>query len=77
MKIVTVHEAKTTLSKLIQQALTGEDVIIARGDDPVVRLTPIGAPAPARTFGALKGRLSVTSRFFEPLPPEELEGWDP
>jgi prevent-host-death family protein len=76
MKIVTVHEAKTTLSKLIQRVLAGEEVIIARGDEPVVRLIPIAASAPARTFGALKGRFTVTGRFFEPLPAEELDAWE-
>lgn len=76
MAIVTVHQAKTTLSKLIQQALAGEEVIIARGDEPVVRLVPIAAPAPARVFGALRGELKVTRAYFEPLPDEELEAWE-
>lgn len=75
MTVVTVHQAKTTLSKLIQKALAGEEVIIARGDTPAVRLIPVALPAPARTFGALKGQLEVTPSFFEPLPPEELASW--
>jgi len=41
MKIVKVHQAKTTLSKLIEQALAGEEVVIARGDIPVVQLAPV------------------------------------
>ncbi|QCI79406.1 hypothetical protein E6W36_07190 [Hankyongella ginsenosidimutans] len=41
MAVFTVHEAKTHLSRLIQQALNGEDVVIARGSKPVVRLTAV------------------------------------
>lgn len=75
MARVTVHQAKTTLSKLIQKALAGEEVIIARGEIPVVRLIPVEAAAPARVFGALKGQLSVPASFFEPLPADELRAW--
>lgn len=43
MKTVTIHEAKTNLSRLIEKACRGEEIIIAHGPDPVVRLVPIGA----------------------------------
>lgn len=76
MKIVKVHEAKTTLSKLIERALAGEEVVIARGDTPVVRLQPLDSAPPRRRFGALKGKLTVTRAFFEPLPPDELAQWE-
>jgi prevent-host-death family protein len=75
MPRVTVHTAKTQLSRLIARALAGEDVIIARGATPVVRLVPIDAPTPKRTPGTLRGHLCVTEAFFEPLPPDELAGW--
>ena len=53
MAQVTVHEAKTHLSRLIHRAQAGEEVIIARGDTPVVRLVAIdGAPQPRRLGGA-------------------------
>ena len=76
MKIAKVHQAKTTLSKLIEQALAGEEVVIARGDTPVVHLVPVAAQPPRRMCGTLKGKLAVTETFFEPLPPDELAGWD-
>jgi antitoxin (DNA-binding transcriptional repressor) of toxin-antitoxin stability system len=76
MKIVKVHQAKTTLSKLIEQALAGEEVVIARGDTPVVQLAPVDTQPPRRVFGALKGKLHVSPAFFEPLPPDELAAWD-
>lgn len=73
---ITVHEAKTQLSKLIDRACAGEDVIISRGDTPVVRLVPVTAPKPRRKFGAMKGRASTTRAFFDALPDEELEAWE-
>jgi antitoxin (DNA-binding transcriptional repressor) of toxin-antitoxin stability system len=76
MKPVTVHVAKTQLSKLIERACAGEDVVIARGRTPVVRLVPVGKVPPRRRFGAMRGRAGTTRAFFAPLPPEELEGWE-
>ena len=77
MKAVTVHKAKTTLSQLIAAAEAGEDVIIQRGADPVVRLVPVNRAEPRRQFGALAGKVSIGAEFFEPLPDEELRGWEP
>ncbi len=76
MATVTVHAAKTNLSRLIEQALRGEEVIIARGDKPVVRLVPVDAPKPRRRFGSLKGQIEVPDSFFEPLSEEELRLWE-
>jgi prevent-host-death family protein len=76
MKTVTVHQAKTNLSRLIQEAEQGEEIIIARGADPVVRLVPLGAVKGQRQPGSLKGRLRVDRRFFEPLPAAELKAWE-
>jgi prevent-host-death family protein len=74
MKIVTVHAAKTHLSRLIEEALEGKEIVIARGRTPVARLVPVAAPA--RKFGAMRGRARVTRAFFEPLPEGELAGWE-
>ncbi len=73
--IVTVHQAKTQLSKLIASALAGEEVVIARGPTPVVRLTPVDPGRRARVFGAMKGRIALSDAFFEPLPDDELALW--
>ena len=54
--IFTVHQAKTQLSKLIASALEGEEVVIARGAKPVVKLTPVDALPKKRVFGSMKGR---------------------
>jgi prevent-host-death family protein len=77
-KTVTVHEAKTNLSKLLVQVQAGEDVVIAKGRDPVARLVSIKPPAAPkrRVPGRLKGLIAIDERFFEPLPDEELARWD-
>ena len=76
MTTVTVHVAKTRLSQLIAQVEAGEEIVILRGTEPVVRLVPAGEPPPRRVFGALAGKVVVTDAFFEPLPADELAGWE-
>jgi prevent-host-death family protein len=76
MKTFTIHEAKTNLSKLIEQACQGEEVVIARGPEPVVRLVPIADVKGHRQPGALRGKLRVGPEFFEPLSDEELARWE-
>ena len=76
MKTFTIHEAKTNLSKLIEQACQGEEVVIARGPAPVVRLVPISDVKGRRQPGALRGKLRVGPEFFEPLADEELARWE-
>jgi prevent-host-death family protein len=75
-RIHTIHAAKTNLSKLVERAEAGDEVVIARGKTPVVRLTPVNSTPPRRRFGSMRGRATVTRAFFEPLPPEELERWE-
>ena len=60
---------------MIEKACAGEEIVIARGKTPVVKLVPTKARKPHRQFGAMKGRARVTKAFFEPLPEEELEAW--
>lgn len=53
MTTVSIHAAKTQLSRLIQQALAGEEVVIARRDKPLVRLQVLAEAREPRRFGAL------------------------
>jgi len=76
MKTFNIHEAKTNLSKLIEEACKGEEVVIARGPQPVVRLVPIADTKGRRQPGALRGKLRVGAEFFEPLPAEEIAHWE-
>ncbi len=78
MATVTVHQAKTNLSKLIARAEAGEEVVILRGKDPVVRLEPIAKKKGKRVPGLSKGKIPdlPDEFFFEPLPEEELRAWE-
>ena len=81
MTTVTVHHAKTHLSALIAAAERGEEVVIARGDKPAVRLVPATAPIQApppkqRVPGRLKGIIALDDSFFDPLPEDELLLWE-
>jgi prevent-host-death family protein len=76
MHSVTIHQAKTQLSKLIAEVLEGEDVVISRGATPVARLVPIGDVKGRRQPGALRGKLQVGPGFAEPLPADELAAWE-
>ena len=75
-KFHSIHAAKTQLSRLIERACAGEEVVIARGKTPVVKLVRADREAPARRFGSMRGRARVTKAFFDPLPPEELDAWN-
>ena len=73
---VTVHQAKTHLSRLLERVERGEEVVIARGRTPVARLVPIARGSRGgRRFGALRGKVFVGKKFFQPLPADELERW--
>lgn len=77
MATVTIHEAKTTLAKLIARAEAGEEIVIARGKDPVVRLAPVKPGVPGRVGGWLKGLPPIPdSVFFDPMPEDELRLWE-
>lgn len=63
MGTVNIHEAKTHLSQLIEKALAGEDVIIAKAGKPLVRLTALEPPPRKSRIGFLKGEVTVPADF--------------
>ncbi len=67
MEIANIHEAKSCLSKLIEHALNGEEVIIAKAGQPMVRLVPVRADDSPRVGGQWKGRVRMAGDF-EVLP---------
>jgi len=71
--IVNVHAAKTHLSRLLNAALLGEEVVIARDGVPLVRLVPVATPVPQRTPGHWRGRVIVGPEFDAALPPDIAE----
>lgn len=73
----TVHEAKTNLSKLIARVEAGEEVVIARGNVPAVKIVPVdGPPKKRKLLGAYKGQFKLNDSFFDPLPDDELARWN-
>jgi antitoxin (DNA-binding transcriptional repressor) of toxin-antitoxin stability system len=75
---VTIHHAKTNLSKLIARVEAGEEVVILRGKTAVARLTAMPNAKPKPKFGMLKGKIKSPpdAFFFDPLPEEELLLWE-
>ena len=77
MATVKMHEAKTHLSSLVARAVGGEEIVIARGDKPQVKLVPVEPRLKRnRVPGLLKGRISIPDSFFEPMSEEDLALWE-
>lgn len=74
-RTVSVHEAKTNLSKLLERVEAGEEVIIARAGHPVARLTPF-ARAGTRTLGLDTGRGFIAPDFDTPLPDDMIADFE-
>jgi prevent-host-death family protein len=68
-----IHEAKTQLSKLLEQVARGDDVVIARAGVPVARLIPVAPSGAHRVLGLEAGRLLVPDDFDAPLPDEVID----
>jgi prevent-host-death family protein len=72
MQTINIHEAKTHLSRLLEQVAVGEEIVIAKAGKPIARLVPLGAPPKKRQLGLLKGKLNVPDDFDAPLTDDEL-----
>jgi len=76
MTVVDIYDAKARLSKLIEEAAAGKDVVIARGGKPVARLTRLCSPKRKLRFGVLKGKIKVSADFDATLPREVLRQFE-
>ena len=65
MRTVNIHAAKTHLSRLVEDAAGGEEIIIAKSGKPVARLCPLAPPKRRRTLGILNGKIQVPDNFDE------------
>lgn len=72
---VSVHEAKTHLSRLLRLVAAGEEIVIARSGEPVARLVPMPGP-PTRRLGTDEGLYEVPDDFDAPLPEEILREFE-
>jgi prevent-host-death family protein len=77
-RMVNVHQAKTHLSRLIDEAHAGETIVLAKAGKPWARLMPLAPPVPQRIAGRLRSRgpLSQPDLLLEPMDPSELESWE-
>ena len=71
MTIMNIHQAKTHFSQLVEQAVKGGEVIIAKAGVPILKLVPL-VVKPKRKPGALKGKIRIADDFDAPLPDETL-----
>lgn len=76
METVNIYDAKTHLSKLVDKAASGEDVVVSRNGKPLVRITRLEPPKRRIRFGLLRGKLVVPEDFDAPLPDEVLAGFE-
>jgi len=63
LEIVNVHAAKTNLSRLLERAEAGEEIVIGRAGKPIAKLVPYKAERPKRVFGRLKGQVVIHGDF--------------
>ena len=77
-RMVNVHQAKTHLSRLIDEAHAGETIVLAKAGKPWARLMPLAPPVPQRIPGRLRSRgpLSQPDLLLQPMDPSELESWE-
>ena len=76
MRQVNIHEAKTQLSRLVDDVANGEEIVIAKAGRPRARLVPLESPAAPRQFGMLKGKIHIADDFDAPLPDDILAAFE-
>lgn len=72
MRTINIHEAKTNLSRLIENVAAGEEIVIAKAGKPMARLVPLGVMPQRRRLGVFKGQLNVPDDFDGLLPADVL-----
>ena len=68
--IINIHEAKTHLSRIVEDVAAGAEVVIAKAGRPMARLVPLESAMDKKSLGQLRGRLVVPDDFNTPLPPD-------
>ena len=73
---VNIHAAKTQLSRLVEEAATGREIVIAKAGRPVARLVALASPARRKQLGLLRGKIRVGADFDAPLPDDLLDAFE-
>lgn len=69
---INIHEAKTHLSRLVERASAGEEIIIAKAGKPIARLVPLATAVKPKKLGLLRGKIGIAEDFDAPLPADFL-----
>lgn len=73
--VINIHEAKTHLSRIVEEVAAGKEVIIAKAGRPIARLVPLAPLVKPKKFGTLKGKIHAPDDFNRPLPDDVLESF--
>lgn len=76
VEIVNMHQAKSSLSRLVERVLAGEEIVIARKGEPLVKLVPLPKERKPRVPGRSKGKIWIAPDCFDPMTEEELDLWE-
>ncbi|MFZ5556242.1 MAG: type II toxin-antitoxin system Phd/YefM family antitoxin [Pseudomonadota bacterium] len=76
MEFINIHQAKTQLSRLVERAEAGEEIIISRAGKPVARIVPLTPARAPRKPGLLKGKIRIGKDFDAPLPDDMLAAFE-
>lgn len=76
MSSINIHEAKTHLSRIVEEVAGGKEVLIAKAGKPMARLCPLEPPRAEIRFGVLKGKIRIGKDFDAPLPDEVLRDFE-
>ncbi len=74
--VINIHEAKTHLSRIVEEVAAGSEVIIAKAGRPVARLVPLEPAVKKKHLGLLRGAFTVPDDFDAPLPTDLLDGFE-
>jgi prevent-host-death family protein len=76
MRTVNIHAAKTHLSRLVDDAAQGEEIVIAKAGKPVARLVALTDSRPPRRLGGLRAKIKIPEDFDAPLPDDILDAFE-
>jgi prevent-host-death family protein len=76
LRTINIHAAKTQLSRLVEDAAAGEEIVIAKAGKPIARLCPLATPPQQRILGRLRGKIHVPDNFDDPLPDDVLDAFE-
>ena len=72
-EVINIHKAKTHLSRLVDEAAAGKEIVIAKAGKPMARLLPLESKPRPKRYGLLRGRIKIRADFDAPLSDEELK----